>query len=88
MDLSRAYGSNFMTQPLGTQVPTTLATEDIVPVQMLEAEGNCSAVTGGNTSCIPRDVYSIHIEIGRDDAHLLCMFIAALILSLLFSSRR
>lgn len=83
MDLSRAYGSNFGTQPLRTPVPATLDTEDIVPVQM---SVDSSSVT--STACTPRDVYSIHLEIGRDDAHLLCMFIAALILSLLFTSRK
>lgn len=33
-------------------------------------------------------IYAIHVEIGRDEAHLLMIFIAVLILSLLFSAKK
>jgi len=90
MDLSRAYGSNFTTQSLGSPAPTTLPTDEIVPVQVIDGGDNGSEVPKRPRRSRNRevDVYKIHIEIGRDDAHLLCMFIAALILSLVFTSRK
>lgn len=93
MDLSRAYGSNFLlAQPLGTSIanpPTSPAAEDVVPVQRMRRNEITGEMAELEMRPNPgRAVYMINIEIGKEDAHLLCMFIAALILSLLFTSRK
>lgn len=97
MDLSRAYGTNFVpAPPLGTSIaspPTSPAADDLVPVQREERGKRRNNITGEMPELEMRQnparaVYMINIEIGKEDAHLLCMFIAALILSLLFTSRK
>lgn len=89
MDLSVAYGAGYFAAPLGMSEPTPPppAAGDSNTVQELE-EFVAAEPRSRRTADARRDVYSIHVEIGRDDVHLLCMFIAALILSLLFSSRK
>lgn len=88
MDLSAAYGTGYFAAPLGAaedQTPTDTPPEpldDIPPTVELTKHNKHSRSSRSG------DVYMIHLEIGRDDVHILCMFIAALILSLLFSSRR
>ena len=41
-----------------------------------------------NRSADGSGIYAINVEIGRDEAHLLMIFIAVLILSLLFSAKK
>lgn len=89
MDLSVAYGAEYFAPPLDISEPTPPppAAGDSNIVQELE-EFVAAEPRSRRRADARRDVYSIHVEIGRDDVHLLCMFIAALILSLLFSSRK
>lgn len=100
MDLSAAYGAAFSAAALGMAAevvpPTTAATvasQESVPVLTDEVEGIVPVAPRrkpmhrhGRSS--GGDIYSIHVEIGREEAHMLCLFIAVFILSLLFSARR
>lgn len=95
MDLSAAYGAGYFAAPLGMAddpppvppappAPTGLVVpeqpDEILPVERMPFRSKRRGDRG--------DVYMMQIEIGTDDAHLLAIFIAVLILSLLFSSRK
>ena len=80
MDLSVAYGAALFAGPLGA----TTNVEQVVEQQQEVEEHD--ARPQRRRPC--QDMYSLHLHIGRDDAHLLCVFIAVLILTLLLSSRR
>lgn len=84
MELSVAYGAAIFAEPLRVR-PFPLG---VVSQPALAA--TAEAETAEPTNAVERgaDVYAINIEIGRDDAHLLCVFIAVLILTLFLSSRR
>lgn len=97
MDLSHAYGASYLAKPLGSAtepapvtaddiLPTQQASDDIVPMQ--QTDSGEVAPTRRPRPARDGDMYMIHLEIGRDDAHLLCIFIAALILTMLFTSRK
>ena len=90
MDLSAAYGAGFFAPPLGMADPPPAPApkdlvvpeqpDEILPVERMPSRSKRRGDGG--------DVYMMQIEIGTDDAHLLAIFIAVLILSLLFSSRK
>lgn len=70
MDLSVAYGAALFAAPLGT----TANVEQVVEQQEVEEH---DVKPQRKRPC--RDMYSLHLHIARDDAHLLCVFIAVLI---------
>lgn len=82
MDLSSAYGAGYFATPLGATHTPQAPLDEIGPaVELAEPQKHSTPNRRG-------DVYMIQLEIGRDDVQILCVFIAALILSLLFTSRR
>ena len=98
MDLSAAYGAAFFAAPLrmtdGDLAPTTAATvaqEETVPALTVAEPEPVPRTKRARRHNGPTDsngIYAIHVEIGRDEAHLLMIFIAVLILSLLFSGKK
>lgn len=98
MDLSAAFGSAFVfsdAKRLGaTRYPhmkpaeqTTLIQEPLTPAQEQEP------TTTMNYSRIPEnpevpEVYILNVQIGRDDCHLMCMFLLVFTISFILGSRR
>ena len=89
MELSVAYGAAFFAEPFARrpQLFSQGVASNTAPTALTTT---AAAETAAPTNTTERraDIYAINIEIGRDDAHLLCVFIAVLILTLLLSSRR
>ena len=100
MDLSAAYGAAFFAAPLGMteggSAPTTAATvaQEEIATEMEQLDiaqqpvPRTKRVRRHNRSTDGSGTYAISVEIGRDEAHLLMIFIAVLILSLLFSAKK
>ena len=99
MDLSAAYGPAFFAPPLGMTdggssptTATTVAQEDATELEQLDTVQQpvpgSKRVRRHNRSTDGNGTYAISVEIGRDEAHLLMIFIAVLILSLLFSAKK
>lgn len=100
MDLSAAYGAAFFAAPLGmTNGALSSSTAATVATKVTDS---APTTTELEQPSVPRTkrahkptrfpdgsgIYAIHVEIGRDEAHLLMIFIAVLILSLLFSAKK
>lgn len=93
MNLSAAYGAAFAAAPLGMTAAATVASQETAPVLTDEAEEIVPVAPRRkpmqrHSRSLGGDIYSVHVEIGTEEAHLLMMFLAVLILSLLFSARK
>ena len=91
MNLSAAYGAAFAAAPLGMTadvVPSTTAATVASQESVIDDEVPVARRNKPMQRRRSREMYAIHVEIGREDAHMLCLFIAVFILSLLFSARR
>lgn len=87
MDLSAAYGADFFaaaSAPVGNASEDKTRTDTQQQAAIVPEPPNEIAPSSNRSG----DVYMIHLEIAREDVQILCLFIAALILSLLFTSRR
>lgn len=89
MDLNDAFGSAFgFSKPLklgtlnlGTSGGIDSPNPDSRPVSKPQSKP-ASPVQ------IPPEVYVLHLQIGRDDCHLLCMFLLVFTISFILSSRK
>ena len=94
MDLNEAFGSAFVfSHAMVTSKPLKLGTSDNT------SYSNSDAVSS-DTSDKPKrvkseskpvlskpEVYVLHVQIGREDCHLLCMFLLIFAVSFILSSR-
>lgn len=96
MDLNDAFGSAFgLSKPLnlGTSggvdspnpEPNTIANPDSTPVSKPQSK---PLRRPASSVQIPPEVYVLHVQIGRDDCHLLCMFLLVFTISFILSSRK
>ena len=76
MDLKQAFGNTYKTQE---SYPPPLINSPILgsPTPDVQSSG------GG----YPPDVYLVQVTIGRDDAHLLCMFLLVFTISVLMNRK-
>ena len=97
MNLSDVYGKSFAPpSSLGMEnepVPTSSEPDikpksQVVDVPRTPSSDQVQTIPIPSKSSGGGDVYFVHIEIGRDDCHLICMFLAVFIISFLFSSRK
>ena len=83
MDLNKAFGSAFVSSSkLGTSDQ-----EVTKPEVELDAEPEVVTKVVRKTKPIPPEVYVLHVQIGREDCHLLCMFLLIFAVSFILSSR-
>jgi len=93
MDLQAAFGPQFtftssvipLLQPqrLGMEAVETPDVEVVQPVQQV-----VQPVQPVQTVQTQPDVYLIQIHIGRDDCHLICVFLLVFIISFILSSKK
>lgn len=92
MDLNKAFGSAFVFSrgsnsvnllQLGTNGTDGTINETQAPVSPPK-----KTYQKPRQYKIPPEVYVLHVQIGRDDCHLLCMFLLVFSISFILSSRK
>lgn len=95
MDLAQAFGSAFATgyahptnKVLGSTDTDNNTNNTTEPVkEPVTSTAAVSPVASAPASASPQ-IYAIHVEIGRDDCHLLCMFLLVFTISFILSGRK
>ena len=89
MDLNDAFGSAFVFSRLGTE---NAEKRDDDKREEEEEEEEVLFVRETTNVTKPKrkppEVYVFNLQIGRDDCHLLCMFLLIFIISFILSSRK
>lgn len=90
MDLTEAFGAAF-SRPVMT-VPTAPEVSAIhKPAPEVSRNNSSTAATLGSTlatSGSTPEVYVLNVEIGKDDCHLICVFLLVFSLSFILSNRK
>lgn len=93
MDLNQAFGSAFFLSDslkLGAAVSPDGSTEEstkVSPEVSPEILPEVSPEPKPKRKVSPPEVYVLRVQIGRDDCHLICMFLLVFAVSFILSSR-
>lgn len=91
MDLTEAFGAAFKSArvPAARTVPTVSSEFSAIqkPEPRIETLSSTGATLGSTVAETP-EVYVLNVEIGKDECHLICVFLLVFSLSFILSNRK